>query len=224
MSGMSETEAQALEAAAVTETPAKTAKGSQDHSFDDELTRRLKLGSTQLVAELWAITQKQLDTEVARHTRLEAKATSLLTAVGLSMTVAFTFGATLLTQRETFKDYQEAIYGAYGLAIMCGLLSAAFASSALLLIEQLQVDEEFIFNRDILKHSDRSEAADEAEGLMEYRKAAILHFWPVRRRYDQTYREKSALVKRGQFAFIGFLLSLLLLCMLIVVAVISQGS
>lgn len=191
---------------------------------DLDLARRLRLGSIELVGELWAITQKQVDAEISRQTRLEGKATSLLTAIGLSLTVAFTFGSTLLTQTDAFKEYKIWVVASYSCALAAGLLTAVLATTALLLFGQRQVAEDMVFNEKILSASDVDGPPEkEREGLMEYRKAAIIHLWGIRQRYDETYRQKSKLVKAGQIAFIAFLGALFSLCIPIIVAVISKG-
>src|SRR6187399_3077726 len=91
---------------------------------EHELAARVTLGSPKLVEELWNISQKQLDIEIARHTRLDTKATSLLTAAGLSLTVAFTFGSTLLTKADAFKEYHEQVVAIFAVTIIAGLVSA----------------------------------------------------------------------------------------------------
>jgi hypothetical protein len=184
-----------------------------------ELTKLLRLGSIELVGELWAITQKQVDFEVARHGRLEAKANSLLTAVGLSLTVASTFGATLFSKLTLFGQLLPVVIVIYCAAMVAGVASALLAFQALKLVEQKQVEERAVFNEQTLEVADRTNVADEKEGLMAYRQSLILHFWEIRQQYDSTYRPKSVWVQRGQTAFGFFLTALLILCIAIAVAV-----
>jgi hypothetical protein len=183
-----------------------------------ELAKILKLDSPKLVEELWQITQKQLDVEITRHTRLEGKAASLLTTAGLSLTVAFTFGSTLLAQAAAFQRWHDNIVVIFAIAIFSGLVSAIYAVRALALREQLSVNERSVFDQDALRAADQD--SDLEKGLMEFRKGRIIHFWAVRQRYSATYREKSKLVKRGQWFFLGFLLALVLLCTFVVYGVV----
>ncbi len=183
-----------------------------------DLAKLLTLDSPKLVEELWQITQKQLEVEITRHTRLEGKATSLLTTAGLALTVAFTFGSTLLTQAAAFKRWHDHIAVIFAAAIIAGLLSAMQAVRALVLREQLSVNEHAVFDQDALRAADQD--SDAEKGLMEYRKGRIIHFWTVKQRYSATYREKSKLVKLGQWLFFGFLVALLLLCTYVVLGVV----
>jgi hypothetical protein len=187
-----------------------------------ELAERLALGSPKLVEELWNIAQKQVDIEIARHTRLDTKATSLLTAAGLSLTVAFTFGSTLLTKADAFKHWEKQVVFIFALTVILGLAAAFMAVRALALREQLGVNELAIFDVADLKEADGPEDADEPtlnRGVMEYRKGRILHFWAIRQRYLESYKGKAELVKRGQWAFMAFLAGLLVLCVYEVYAV-----
>src|SRR5438046_1833562 len=69
----------------------------------EELKQRVKR-SPALVKEIYEIAQRQVQAEVGRQGRLDAKATSLMSAVGLCLTVTFTFGSLLLTQAAHFVD------------------------------------------------------------------------------------------------------------------------
>jgi hypothetical protein len=228
MTSMSGTETQALptqapsaEAKASIAVQAKTAP--EPYMTKAQLKACLRLGSIELVAEVWAITQKQVDVEATRHTRLETKATALLTAIGLSLTIAFTFGATLMSKAAVdFAEHRTWILFSFGCAIITGLISALLALRAVMVTGQRQVEESAIFG-DVLQSSDRHKTEDEKEGLMRYRQSLIMHFWEIRNQYDLTYRQKVKFVKWGQRAFAGFLTALLSLCIPIVLAVISKG-
>lgn len=98
--------------------------------------------------------------EAAREVSLNGKATSLLTASGLSLTVAFTFGGILLQH----PDYLDALGGGwslvvavmYGFALLFGLAASAIAVQALLVRDDyVGLAEEDIFNPDVLVESDR---------------------------------------------------------------------
>jgi len=199
----------------VANVPRQATKGPLDRS---ELARRLALGSPKLVEELWTVTQKQLEVEVARHGRLDAKATSLLTAAGLSLTVAFTFGSTLLKEAKSFDAWHIPIILIFGVTIICGLMAAFNAVHGLALREQLGVNEEAIFDPEALKEADAEETAEAGNGVMEYRKGRIIHFWTIRQRYWESYQHKAKIVKHGQYWFLAFLACLLVLCVFNVLA------
>jgi hypothetical protein len=70
-----------------------------------ELRDRVDLHSPLLIKELYESALRQIQHETARQTRLDGKATSLLTATGLSLTVAFAFGGQILmTNADKLKS------------------------------------------------------------------------------------------------------------------------
>ncbi len=210
--------------------PANAGSTAGDKREEKGLTQKalasaITLNSTKLIEELWTITQKQVDFEVARHGRLESKATSLLTATGLSLTVAFTFGSTLLKEGKSFGNWYYLTVLFFALSCMAGLVAAVLAVAGLMLREQRGINEHSLFYEPLLKAADVPDetkpdilAASEAAGLAEYRKAMILHLWEIRQRYHEKYKDKAKYVQVGQGAFLAFLGCLLLLCIFNVIA------
>jgi len=116
-----------------------------------ELAERLRLKSPALVDEIYSIAQRQTQAEAGRQTRLDAKASSLLTAAGLSLTVAFTFGGQVLLARATELRQLGAVRWSivlvtFLLAIVTGLLASIFAVMALRVREYLSVNEQTVFD------------------------------------------------------------------------------
>ncbi|WP_147468404.1 hypothetical protein [Corallococcus interemptor] len=126
----------------------------------DELINRLRLNSPDLAEELYKISKEYLASETARENNLNAKATSLLTASGLSLTVAFTFGGMLIQHPE----YLSSLWGLwpyivpifYGVALLAGLSASAIAVWSLLIRgDYVGISEQDVFNPSVLIDSDR---------------------------------------------------------------------
>lgn len=70
----------------------------------DEIVSRVALYSTALVDELYAIAKARLEEEEHRNESLRARATALLSAAGLSITLALTFVGLLLQNAEYLRS------------------------------------------------------------------------------------------------------------------------
>lgn len=183
---------------------------------DQELAKRLTVENPKLVSELYRIAEQQIEIEAKRQTRLDYKATSLLTAAGLSLTVAITFGGLLITQSRAFDEWREWIIGLFVATVIAGITAAIYALRAQFAKQFLAADENAIFDTDILKTAD-TPATPEA-GLMEYQKSLIIHLWAIRGRAFQNHVERVALVKMGQRFFIGFLFGVMVVSAVVAAA------
>lgn len=203
-----------------------------------QIRARLTINSPELVKELYDIAQRQVQAEVGRQTRLDAKATSLLTAAGLSLTVAFTFGSTLITKPEAFETWHRFVVGAFALALVLGLTAAILAVRALLVRDNyMTVNEAAVFDPEVLEDAndphalreiDCKEMKDEEKrkfGVMEFHKAMIVHLWTIAQQHLKNNEGKARLIKWGQRCFLGFLVVLLVVAVFIVLgASASHGS
>jgi hypothetical protein len=125
----------------------------------DELVKRLTLASPDLVEELYKLSKEFLASEAARENNLNGKATSLLTASGLSLTVAFTFGGLLLQHPEYLDSWNEpwpyVVPSLYGFALLMGLSASGIAVRSLLIRDDYKgIAEEDVFNPEVLANSD----------------------------------------------------------------------
>jgi hypothetical protein len=198
--------------------------------FTEEQVRlKLAIDSPELTEELYQIAQQQIQSEIGRQTRLDAKATSLLTAAGLSLTIVFTFGNTLVTQTTIFNP---CILIGYVVAVTCGLVAASFAVSALRVRSAyFSIDERVTLDPAMLKEANQPEAfegkcelKDEEKrryGVMEYRKYLLPQLWVMGQTSFRNHEKKATLVKRGQYFFLAFLSVSLLVCVLVVFGVLS---
>ncbi len=201
---------------------------------EESLRARLAIDSPELVQELFTIAQGQVVTEAGRQSRLDAKANSLLTATGLSLTVAFTFGGLLITQAKAF--YIIGVTVAFAAAVTCGFVAAIHAVVGLRVTDRYRsVDEENVFDSEILRTADDPASAIDgldgleapakrAYGVMEYRKFLVPHLWAIILQHRQVHEDKARLIKRGQGFFIAFLGALVLVCVFVVGAVLSRNN
>ncbi|MGK3964995.1 hypothetical protein WMF01_30925 [Sorangium sp. So ce1667] len=178
------------------------------------LEQRLTLGWPGLINELYQFAQRQLQFETGRQTRLDAKATSLLSAAGLSLTVAFTFGGLLLANKEVLRAnigwYYSAVAG-FGLAIILGLGAAGFALAALKVRDANRgISEDAVFNEELLKRAE-DESADE-QAVAEYRKSLTVHLWTIAQAQHMLHERKAKIIQRGQVAFMAFMCAVALVC------------
>lgn len=195
---------------------------------EKQLRERLAINSPELMHELLALVQTQISSEVGRQTRLDAKSASLLTASGLSLTVAFTFGGLLISQPKVFSAI---IIVAFGFAIFSGLFAAIYAVRALRVSDEYQTaHEETLFDASMLqeaneppalRHEDMTDAEKRVFGVMEYRKFIVPHLWTIVQDHRGIHERKGALIRRGQFCLLGFLGALLVVCVFVVHAVSS---
>jgi hypothetical protein len=201
---------------------APTSTERKEQPLDEQTLReRLTLGSPDLVKELYEIAQRQVAFETGRQTRLDAKATSLLTAAGLALTVAFTFGGqVLLNHPDAFRTAHRCTVIAFAVGVPCGLAAAIFAVAALLVRGSYRaVNEHTVFDPALLKDADAENEDFPLAGITEYRKALTPHLWMISQAHLRNHERKGWLIKIGQLFFLAFLISLVIVCMSVVASV-----
>lgn len=195
--------------------PAASAVPEPETLDPDEVRRRLSLNSPELVAAIFDMTQQRLKFEEGRHGHLNSKATALLTAAGLSLTVVSTIGAALGPYVKHLSS------GARLAAIVClcitvlpGFLAAIWAVRAMLVRADYSVPSmHAIFDKTILSeanahdpsHSGHDDASARKYGLMEYQKFLTAHLWEVAASHSKVHEDKATKIRRGQWAFVIFL-------------------
>lgn len=174
-----------------------------------ELVDRMCLRSSTLVDEVYDLAKRQIASEDRRETNLSAKAVSLLSATGLSLTVAFTFGGVLLQRPEYLAALGSArvplVVAPYALALVAGMAASWFALRALLVRSDYRdVAEDDVFGKEL-------DAADEKvdEGLPMYRRFLAVHLWLIFQETSKIHEHKATQIARGQKCFFAFLLLLL---------------
>jgi hypothetical protein len=180
----------------------------------EEIVDALRVNSPALAEQLHSVSIRLNDSEDKRQQNLNAKAQGLLTAAGLSLTVAFTFGGLLLKDKSILFPIgswlSQATAGAYGLALMCGLLASVFATKALLVTDDYRgVRERDILSRGELDECDAIE--DEPKCRARFHRYATAHYWQIWQKTKLLHERKAITIKCGQYAFLGFLMLLLMI-------------
>jgi hypothetical protein len=166
------------------------------------------LRSTKLVDELYDLAKRQAASEDKRETNLSAKAVSLLSVTGLSLTVAFTFGGVLLQRPEYLAALGRArvplVVAPYALALIAGMAASWFALRSLLVRSDYRdVAEEDVFGKEL---DGADEKAD--DGLPVYRRFLTVHLWLIAQETSKIHDQKATQIARGQRCFFAFLLLL----------------
>ena len=178
-----------------------------------QLDAALQLHSPVLVKDLYEAAQRQMAFETGRQGRLDAKATGLLQAAGLALTVASTFGAQLAARSGYLKSLPWLLLVMIGGTLLAGLGAAFMAIWALKVRdgEYLTVNERTLFSPDVLEAADSGEAGEQEAAAAVFRRAMTVHLWQIVQRQEQVHHAKAKWIQRGQIAFGLFLLGLLAL-------------
>jgi hypothetical protein len=215
--------------------PATASDGTKE--FRETVAR----SSVALTADLYIVSQDLVKAEEARLVRIEGKATSLLTASGLSLSVATGFGAsTFLAHPEYFGGVGRVGLYLVGFvfvgSVTAGLFAVWKAVQVLLVTEARLLNPADAFRRDILDNADvayvppEGAASERDEQLrLEPQKAAFWRQFMIgahRRLFDAKVQEadaKAALLKSGQQAFFVFLVAVWLVSLSLAVAAAVHG-
>ncbi len=245
MSGVAQPTAEVVPAKGPSESVplVKSENNTPTELTEETLRERLALNSPELVDQLFLLVQNLIATETGRQTRLDAKATSLLTAAGLALTVTTGFvGATLA--RPDLK-WPAPVLGAacvlFAIGVILALLAAIWAVRALRVRDSYRTaHEDALFNPALLleanasapdesgpsqvdDRADKEDAQRRVFGLMEYRKHLIPHYWSILCQHRAVHEGKARLIRDGQLLFLFFLGDLILVCILLAIGVVSRG-
>lgn len=186
----------------------------------DELVKRLRLSSQDLVADLYSIARDQLAAEDRRESNLNTKAVALLAAAGLSITVCSTFGSVLLEQLGSlaWAWLRYVAVGLYAVTLGCGLAAALFAVKSLLVRKSHRgIDEQEVFNEAVLADADNAgnpEQVGDSPSVNDpkpgsasaiYRRFMIAHLWQIYRNTFWLHEERARAVWMGQVLYCCFL-------------------
>jgi len=215
-----------------------------------ERKARLVLHSTALVEDLYAIAKEQVASEAARDLGLTSKAVSLLTASGLALTVAFTFGSLLIQHPEVLSGlfwlFKYLLTVLYCLALLLGLAASAFALSAVRIrSDYVAISEENVFNKELLAkadeldlaHIDTKAAVPESSpsphgllppmpdaGTAHFRRFMIDHLWDNYFNNFDIHETKAKWILNGQKLFVGFLMVIASIGITLGVIILSQRN
>jgi hypothetical protein len=182
---------------------------------EEEIRKAISIYSPAIVKELYETTLRQIQNETGRQSRLDSKATSLLTATGLSLTVAFTLGGQLLIgQADKWAGMPPVAWkiaaGIYWFTVGAGLVASVFAVSALRIRDEYRsINERNVFDAEVLDQTDQRDEKD--EGITVYRRHLIPHMWVIAQKHSQNHNKKATKIRYGQGFFAGFLVGLVLI-------------
>jgi hypothetical protein len=183
----------------------------------DGLSRR----SFGLVDEIHTIALRQMQSEDVRETRLDSKAQGLLITAGLTLTVAFTFGGMLIDHSEYLKAINGGVavgcFVLYAAAMLSGLFASLQAVRALKVTgDYRSVNERDVFNERELTEADDScadetNASENAKAVAMYRRYMTSHYWVIWQRHFTLHARKARIIKSGQWAFLAFLVLMMVI-------------
>ena len=193
-----------------------------------ERWERVRWATAQDLDLLLKLSERFVDDQRARQGRLDAKASSLLAAVGLALTVAFTFGGLMIHGSASGTSASGGILlgaslhgfavGAFALAIVAGLGAAMLAIVALRVMGDSPGFSNSVAFPEFWR-DDFQNRKPESDRLLRYKQALTLHLWEIGEDIRVLQDGKAKTIRWGQFAFGGFLLALLGVCIPLVLKV-----
>jgi len=172
---------------------------------DDEMLTRLETtsGDPLIVDDAYDLAQKQLGAEDAYAARLDARATSLFSAAGFSMTVAFSFGGWALLDHVQKVPFGWAIASGFVVVLAVGLAATWFALQGVVVKWGYKfVDEQDVFRPEIMA---------EGKKRFDYRIHLATHMWLVCQDRQKWNQARAKTIRRGQRCFAAFIGGILVL-------------
>jgi hypothetical protein len=166
------------------------------------IARAFKRGSPELVEEMLKQGIREFDAEAARISRLELKATGMLTAAGLTLTLVTSVGIGVLAAKERLLsgNWLTGFSVAFAVAIAAGAATTGFAMYALRLTATSVPEVKLLLDHAELEKVDN--AADRDLGLRDYRAIVGAQIWYCAFRNRATINTKIKAVKWAQFSFV----------------------
>jgi hypothetical protein len=177
-----------------------------------ELEERFTLRSPALLKELYELAERATKAENDRAAALDLKASYLLNAVGLTLTIAFTFGGEILIGRRAQLMQLGAWRWGFAIssgivAVAAGLLSAGLALYALRVRgDHLAIDVHAALEPNLLR------AADDASGeeaVATYHRTMAINSWLCAQRALGLQEERAGFIFASQCLFFLFLIATL---------------
>lgn len=172
----------------------------------DELVQRLCLNNSQVVGDIYAIANRQLEVEDRREAGLSSKAATLLSASGVSLTFVLGFAALFAQQPAFFKSLpswgRTCVLLFYVGSFFAGLLASIFAAWSLRVRKNRTISEGDVFGS-ILRDAEAAE--DDDQGTAVYRRYLVAHIWQVYTSTFDVHESRARALWYGQVAFVVFL-------------------
>lgn len=168
--------------------------------------------------EVFDAVQRQVTFEIGRQTRLDTKASSLLGATGLSLTVAFTFGGQILLNNADvlgeFGVIGVVADSVFVLAVVSGLVSASYALRALFVRGSATASPDELFKKSVLA-IDSDEDLEDEDKAAHYQRHLAVHLWDVAEALSERLSATARYVRTGQAWLVVFIALLGLISLLI---------
>lgn len=180
----------------------------------DDIRERLRLVNPELAKELYEIAKAQVAAEMARHARLDAKATSLVSSAGISLTLGMSI-ITLIAKGDVAAT--PCLWVLLSVTGLFGTLAVGFGVFALLVKGGFaRVNDHTVFDKDALEFANAPTGCDDLEsqgekyayGAAVYRQHMTAHLWEVSVKEHRHLNKKADQVRDGQILFVLFLASL----------------
>ncbi|WP_437627099.1 hypothetical protein [Sorangium sp. So ce1151] len=168
-----------------------------------EIQAAVHLTSATLIKEVYDISVRQVQSEGARQVIIDGKASTLLGAVGLSLTLSLALASQLLSSQSLHYMFKQVLAVILVVGTLCALLAAAHALMAVRITEKYRtLNEKDVFNRDILYTANAEEGDDGPASY--YRRYLIPQIWRIAQLDSDIHERKARLVANGQRWFFGF--------------------
>lgn len=177
---------------------------------EDDVVEAMRLNSPALVAEVYETTRRNADNYNQKHARLDSKATTLLSVIGLSLTVVFTYGGQLvLGQANVIKALGRGrwlfLTTSFSLAALAGICAGICAAAALLVRDHAEMTDRNIYDAKALREADVLEHEEQNKGVADYRRSLTIHMWSIVKQRESKLGKKAGWIQAGQICFFAFL-------------------
>ena len=170
----------------------------------EDIVKRLEKADEKVVNEVYDLATKQLAAEDTLATRLDSKATALLSVAGFSMTIAFSFGGWSLLDNIKKIALGKSIAVALVVVLVVGLVTCLFAWIALRMRKNYKwIDENEVFHEGVLSKKDTA--------TYDYKIHMATHQWLIWQKRFAITEERAKWTSYGQLSFVVFLSGILAL-------------
>lgn len=180
------------------------------------LTAVASKNALKLMDDVYDVTVRQFKVESDRAASLDGKAGTLLAAVGVSVTLTTSIGATLLFEgtKSMSGDLRGLLAAAFIIAVLLGLASAALAVWAARISSYREPSSEVLTGSAVTLAAEGDE--DDLRKAI-YRREVVQHLWICWDANFSVNERKAAKIQAAQYLFLAFISVLAVLASLVVI-------
>ena len=160
----------------------------------------------ELINEVLQTAWREFDNEEKRRMAQDVKATSLLTAAGVSVGLTANFAALFVARLPKDRIWHVVTLLLFLPTFASAIFAVYKALTALRVEAQPWLSERDIFRREALLFTDEEE--ERKAGIAMYRKQITAALWMTYHRLQSVRQDRARRLRRGQQAFVFFLCSL----------------